>query len=115
MWRLLILIGLALGLMIGLVSKAKAGRMIMSMIFFPIIMLIAWSVVTEIWQNLNLLEKIVGVVVGGFLLLALVFTRTSFGREVFGSFLGDVVHDIFLGSIKLVKNFLRLIFMRRRS
>lgn len=93
MLRALILILLAFGVILGLVSKRKVAKIIGGMIFIPMLLMLAWGLVVDLWAHLSVLEKL-GVVAGAMvLLLSWIVFFTAFGREVLASIVGDFIYD----------------------
>ena len=93
MLKALILILLAFGVMLGIVSRRKVAKIIGGMIFMPVLLMLAWGVVVDLWAYLSVLEKL-GVVAGAMvLLLSWIVFFTAFGREVLASIVGDFLYD----------------------
>lgn len=93
MLKLLVILGLALGLIVGLISKQRVAKTIGLMVVFSILMPFGWSLLNSLWDSLSSIERLLAVLGGSFLVLIVLLTTTTFGREVLASMLGDFFYD----------------------
>lgn len=108
--KLLIILGLSFGIMVGLISPRKAGKTIARMLIAPAVLMIAWSIFSETWQQSSLLEQVVIGIAGSVLLLAVVLGGTRFGREVLTSVTADFLYDVLKSMVRFPMRLFRFLF-----
>jgi len=114
--KLLFLVLLGFGLMLGLISRKKVGKIIGRMLFFPILILFAYGLLKNMLKQLPPNEQFFYILIFIFILLLIIIMTTQFGREVLASFIGSLLHDIFKWIFNLTGGFFSRIlrFIRRR-
>ena len=110
--RLLIILALGLAVMFGILSPKKASKKIGMMLIVPLLLTIAWSLLSETWDNISFLERIVFLLSGVVVLLAVVLVGTRFGREVLASMIGDFLYDTIKSVVTFPARFLRFLLRR---
>ena len=95
--KLLYIVILALALTLGLISKKKVGKIIAGMIFFPVVLLVAWNMIQAILMQFPPIERILIIIGGVSIFIIILLVGTRFGREVLASFLADMLYDMFKG------------------
>jgi choline-glycine betaine transporter len=100
--------------MLGIISKKKAMKKIVMMIFLPVVLMIGWGVLSGTLEQLSIFEKVVAVIGGGLIVIIILLTTTVFGREVFASLIGDFLHDFIKAMFLGFRNVGRFLFGRWR-
>lgn len=110
--RLLIILALGFGVMFGILSPKKAMKKIGLMLILPLILTISWGLLSDSWDNISYLERIVFLVSGVVVVLAVVLIGTSFGREVLASMIGNFLYDAIKSVVTFPSRFLRFLLRR---
>lgn len=90
----LFLILLGIGVMVGLVSRKKALRIMLRMLLMPFVLLIGWYFLLPVWQQLTPLQCFIAILIAVPATAWYLLVHTAFGREVLASILGNFFYDV---------------------
>ena len=109
--KLLILVMLAMGLMVGLVSKKRIARYIAGIIFLPVLLYSVFSFFKGVLHNMGQVQSIL-LALAILLIGALVVMRLVLGHEIWSTVVGNFIYDVFKWIITLPFRILRAIYWK---
>jgi hypothetical protein len=112
---ILYLILLGVSVLFGITFGRKLGSIVALSLSLPVFLLVGGFFVTSISAQLPPAErnKFLGITIA--ILTAILLLGSGFGRQIFGSFLGSFLYDIFKSVFKISAGIKRRIFRMFRS
>ena len=99
--KILYLYLIDLGVTFGLVKKGKVFKILIGMIFIPVILAILWNSLKSIFMQFGPYEQFMAIIGGIIFILMIILVGTRFGKEVLASMLGDLLYDLFKFIVRL--------------
>lgn len=113
--KYLLLMIMALGLIVGLVSRRQVFRTIGGMIFFPILIAIIYTYGKNIFNQMDSINQLITAAIILFIGILIVL-RILFGAQILthlaGNFIYDILKALFLFPFRIMQKIFHLILRR---
>lgn len=114
--KVLIFILMAIGLIFGLVSKARIGKYILGLVFIPIVLGVIWTIFKGAYSGMSALQSMLFatiILVVGLVVVLRILLGKELWSTVVGNFIYDVIKWLFLLPFRMIKWILEHIRRRR--
>lgn len=110
--KLLIIMGIAFGVMFGIISPKKGFKKIGMLLLIPLVILLGWNILFEFWKRQPILEQTV-LLIGGIIIVPIILLiGTKTGRKMLTEAGGHLLYDLIKSIFRLPSKIIRLIQKR---